>query len=179
MISWTDLLSLCSKNRILPSYPARYTAFNTAPLIVVWNVTSLCNLNCIHCYFYSEEHNTKDELSTEDAKIFIDDISEFGVKILLFSGGEPLLRNDIFELASFAEGRGIKPVLSTNGTLIGEEVAKRIKKAGFSYVSRYFTSTLSCQVTPFVIYLRVSSFLTRRKFCLVTCSGHRGRSSGA
>jgi radical SAM protein with 4Fe4S-binding SPASM domain len=101
--------------------------------VVVWNITSKCNLKCIHCYANAGEQR-KEELSTEDAKRFLDDLAEMRIPILLFSGGEPLLRKDLFELASHITSKGIKCSLSTNGTLINEETAEKLKKAGFSYI---------------------------------------------
>ncbi len=102
--------------------------------VVVWNATRRCNLRCLHCYSQSEDREYPGELTTGEAREVIRDLAEFGVPVLIFSGGEPLLRRDIFELASLASSEGIKTVLSTNGTLITESVAERIKKAGFSYV---------------------------------------------
>lgn len=102
--------------------------------VVVWNSTRRCNLKCLHCYSRSENKIYPDELTTAEAKAFIKDLSEFGVKVLLFSGGEPLLRHDLFEVAPLASQQGIRTVLSTNGTLITEDIAKRLKIAGFSYV---------------------------------------------
>lgn len=102
--------------------------------VVVWNATRRCNLRCLHCYSGSEDKEYPGELTTEEAREVIRDLAEFGVSVLIFSGGEPLLRRDIFELASLASSEGIKTVLSTNGTLITESIAEKIKKAGFSYV---------------------------------------------
>jgi radical SAM protein with 4Fe4S-binding SPASM domain len=73
-------------------------------------------------------------MTTSEAKKFISDLSDFGVPVLLFSGGEPLLREDIFELAEFAKEQGIRPVLSTNGTLITKSVAKKISSIAFGEV---------------------------------------------
>lgn len=102
--------------------------------VVVWNITKRCNLNCIHCY--SDSHNTqyRDELSTDQAKKVIEQLVEFKVPAVLFSGGEPLMRDDIFTLAQYAKTFGLRFVLSTNGTLIDKNMAKKIKTAGFSYV---------------------------------------------
>ncbi len=102
--------------------------------VVVWNATQRCNLNCVHCYSESKNRIYPSELTTEEAQAFVKDLAEFGVSVLLFSGGEPLLRHDIFEVASLASDMGIKTVLSTNGTLITENKAKMLKKKGFSYV---------------------------------------------
>jgi radical SAM protein with 4Fe4S-binding SPASM domain len=102
--------------------------------VVVWNSTRRCNLSCIHCYANSENKTYPDELTTEEIQKVIRDLGEFGVPVLLFSGGEPLLREDIYENAMLCNEVGIRPVLSTNGTLITEKVAQRIKEAGFGYV---------------------------------------------
>ncbi|MDI6827124.1 MAG: radical SAM protein, partial [Armatimonadota bacterium] len=102
--------------------------------IVVWNCTRRCNLRCIHCYSDSENVSYSNELSTSEARAMIEDLAEFHVPVLLFSGGEPLMREDVFDLAAFAKEKGIRPVLSTNGTLITKHVALRIKQSGFGYV---------------------------------------------
>ncbi len=104
------------------------------PPIVVWNCTRQCNLHCLHCYADAKSVCSPDEMSTEEAKAFIRGLAEFGVPVLLFSGGEPLLRKDIFELADFAREQGIRPALSTNGTLINESVAETLRELGFSEV---------------------------------------------
>lgn len=102
--------------------------------VVVWNSTQRCNLRCIHCYSNSENKPYPNELTTQEAQAFIEDLASFKVPVLLFSGGEPLLREDLFELAAFATTKGIRAVLSTNGTLITPTVAKQLKTSGFSYV---------------------------------------------
>ena len=96
--------------------------------IVVWNITRTCNLNCIHCYSASDNKRYEGELSTDEAKHLIDQLGEFGVPSILFSGGEPLMRKDIFELIGYASGRNIRTVLSTNGTIIDSSVAKQLKE---------------------------------------------------
>jgi sulfatase maturation enzyme AslB (radical SAM superfamily) len=85
--------------------------------VVVWNSTRTCNLKCIHCYMDSDAHKYQGELTTAEARHFIDDLAEFRVPVLLFSGGEPLIRPDFFELAEYTAEKGIRPTLSTNGTL--------------------------------------------------------------
>lgn len=102
--------------------------------VVVWNSTRTCNLKCRHCYMSSDAKKYADELSTEEAKRFIDDLAEFNVPALLFSGGEPLIRPDFFELATYAASKGVRPTLSTNGTLITLEVAQKLKDIGVGYV---------------------------------------------
>jgi len=113
---------------------AKHGATGQTGPVVVWNSTKTCNLNCIHCYMESDAHKYEGELTTEEAKKFIDDLAEFKVPVLLFSGGEPLIRKDFFELAEYAASKGIRPTLSTNGTLITREVARRIKDIGVGYV---------------------------------------------
>ena len=102
--------------------------------IVVWNITRACNLKCVHCYNDSGTSKADDELSTDEAKAVLDDLSGFGVPSILFSGGEPLMRPDLFELIGYATERGLRAVISTNGTLITIDEAKKIKQHGVSYV---------------------------------------------
>lgn len=102
--------------------------------VVSWNYTRTCNLNCRHCYSSSEAKIYENEMTTAEAKAFIDDLADFKVPVILFSGGEPLIRQDFFELAHYAKEKGIRCTLSTNGTLITPEVAEKIKEAGIGYV---------------------------------------------
>lgn len=102
--------------------------------VVVWNSTRTCNLKCRHCYMSSDAKKYQNELTTAEAKQFIDDLADFNVPVLLFSGGEPLIRPDFFELADYAVKKGVRPTLSTNGTLITPEVARKIKDIGVGYV---------------------------------------------
>src|SRR6478672_9007407 len=102
--------------------------------IVVWNLTRTCNLKCVHCYTESAAVKYPDELTTEQCKAVLEDLAAFKVPAVLFSGGEPLVRKDIFELAAFARKRGLHVVLSTNGTLIDRKVAEQLKELQFSYV---------------------------------------------
>jgi radical SAM protein with 4Fe4S-binding SPASM domain len=102
--------------------------------IVVWNLTRTCNLKCLHCYTDSECRSYAGELSTEQCKVVLDDLAAFKVPAVLFSGGEPLMRPDLYELAAYARSLGLHVVLSTNGTLIDEKAAKRLKELQFAYV---------------------------------------------
>lgn len=106
--------------------------------VVVWSVTRTCNLNCIHCYSSSESKRYDGELSTAEALGVIDDLADFRVPVVLFSGGEPLARPDLLELAARAADRGIRVTISTNGTLITPEVARQLKEIGVSYVGVSF-----------------------------------------
>ncbi len=102
--------------------------------VVVWNSTRSCNLQCVHCYMDSEPKKYSGELTTEEAKQFIDDLGDFNVPVLLFSGGEPLVRPDFFELVDYTVAKGMRATISTNGTLIDRDTAIRLKKAGVGYV---------------------------------------------
>ncbi|MBW7995944.1 MAG: radical SAM protein [Candidatus Glassbacteria bacterium] len=102
--------------------------------VTVWNVSRRCNLRCVHCYTDSDNKVYKGELTLEEGKKLLDDLAEFEVPAVLFSGGEPLVRKDIFELVDYALAKGLRPTLSTNGTLIDDKMARRIKNSGFTYV---------------------------------------------
>ncbi|MBW6470597.1 MAG: 12,18-didecarboxysiroheme deacetylase [Methanosarcinaceae archaeon] len=102
--------------------------------VVVWNMGRRCNLKCVHCYAQSKDIEYTDELTTEQGKELIDDLAEFGSPVILFSGGEPTMRKDLPQLAEYAKSRGMRAVISTNGTLIDEKMAKVLKKIGLSYV---------------------------------------------
>jgi Fe-coproporphyrin III synthase len=102
--------------------------------VVVWNCTRTCNLNCIHCYMESDATEHSGELSTAEAKTFISELAAFKVPVILFSGGEPLVRPDFFDLTKYAIDLGIRVTISTNGTLIDQETAELIKKLGVGYV---------------------------------------------
>lgn len=114
--------------------PANMLQFSgTNRPLVVWNTTNRCNLRCKHCYISAEDRRYGNELTTEEAEEFIADLAEMRVPVLLLSGGEPLIRSDIFHLSRYATDKGLRVVLSTNGTLITPEVAKSIKESGMQY----------------------------------------------
>ena len=92
--------------------------------------TNRCNLTCKHCYQDASPDATANELSTDEARELIDGIVRAGFKIMIFSGGEALMRPDIYELVEYAASKGLRPVFGTNGTLITPEVAQRLKDAG-------------------------------------------------
>ena len=102
--------------------------------VVVWNTTRRCNLKCIHCYAHATGMSEQDEMSTTAGKALIDDLAQFKVPVILFSGGEPLVRKDLPELAEYAVAKGLRAVISTNGTLISRDLAHTLKKIGLSYV---------------------------------------------
>ncbi len=102
--------------------------------VVVWNITRRCNLKCVHCYAQADDRAFEGELSTQEGKALIDDLAQFGAPVLLLSGGEPLVRKDLPELAAYAVEKGMRAVISTNGTLITRNMAEILKKIGLSYV---------------------------------------------
>ena len=103
--------------------------------VVVWNMTKRCNLKCVHCYAQAKgETYQSNELSTDEGKKLIDDLARFGVPVILFSGGEPLLREDLPDLIGYATQKGMRAVISTNGTLITEEKARVFAQFALSYV---------------------------------------------
>src|SRR5256885_1434815 len=101
--------------------------------VVVWNSTKTCNLECIHCYASARKAKFPGEMTTEEGRAMIDDLADFHVPALLMSGGEPLIRPDILELAEYATQKGIRITFSTNGILITDEKAKRLKEIGVTY----------------------------------------------
>jgi len=109
--------------------------YQRAPIpVVVWNLTRSCTLSCVHCYNSSGAKSYPGELSTKEAFSVIDSLSDFKVPAIIFSGGDPLTRPDIFSLIEYARSKGIRAVLSTNGVAIDERTAMRIKDSGVSYV---------------------------------------------
>ena len=102
--------------------------------IVVWNLTRTCNLKCQHCYTDSANRRYEGELTTEQCRTVLDDLAAFKVPAVLFSGGEPLSRPDVLDLAAYARSKGLHVVLSTNGTLIDRKTAERLKELEFAYV---------------------------------------------
>ena len=116
----------------LPSHLLQFSA-DKKP-VVVWNVTRRCNLKCLHCYAQATAGPAQDELSHQAALDLLRDLKDFGAPVILFSGGEPLLRPDLFDLVDRAVAHGMRAVISTNGTLISRDLAWRLKDLGLSYV---------------------------------------------
>ncbi|MCD6336443.1 MAG: radical SAM protein [Candidatus Latescibacteria bacterium] len=104
--------------------------FIPPPHLISYAVTRKCNLKCRHCYSEATEEPASDELSTEEAKSVLDEVADWGIKLLIFDGGEPLCRDDFLDMAEYASSRGLRVVIGTNGTLIDIDVAKRLKSSG-------------------------------------------------
>ncbi len=128
----SDALRYGRRSGSLPSHLLQFSE-DKKP-VVVWNVTRACNLRCVHCYARAVERSLEKELSHEQGLALIDDLADFGVPVVLFSGGEPLVRPDLVALARYAVGKGMRAVISTNGTLISRQKAEELKEIGLSYV---------------------------------------------
>jgi radical SAM protein with 4Fe4S-binding SPASM domain len=113
------------------------------PRIISWNTTLKCNLKCRHCYINAKEIEDETELNTVEGKKLIDQIAEFDKTILVLSGGEPLLRKDIFELAAYSVKKGLITTLGTNGTLINDEVSTKLFNVGIRKVAISIDSSSS------------------------------------
>ncbi|RJP86263.1 MAG: 12,18-didecarboxysiroheme deacetylase [Desulfobacteraceae bacterium] len=128
----SDALRYSRHSKDLPSHLLQFSIDKNP--VVVWNITRQCNLKCVHCYAHAKATLQENELSNADGKRLIDDLAGMGVPVLLFSGGEPLMRPDMPELAEYAVQKGMRAVISTNGTLITREIAQKLKNIGLSYV---------------------------------------------
>jgi 12,18-didecarboxysiroheme deacetylase len=128
----SDALRYGRHSGALPSHLLQFSA-DKKP-VVVWNMTRRCNLKCVHCYAHALEEDGADDISTERGKALIDDLAAYGSPVMLFSGGEPLVRKDLTELAKHAVSKGMRAVISTNGTLITKDKARELKEVGLSYV---------------------------------------------
>ena len=128
----SDLLRYGRDSSKLPSHLLQFSE-DKRP-VIVWNVTRRCNLKCVHCYAHAKDIPFDNELTTDQGKVLIDDLSAYGSPVMLFSGGEPLVRKDLPQLAAYAVEKGMRAVISTNGTLITPKMARTLKEIGLSYV---------------------------------------------
>ncbi|MBN1765739.1 MAG: 12,18-didecarboxysiroheme deacetylase [Sedimentisphaerales bacterium] len=128
----SDPLRYGRRAKELPSHLLQFSQ-DKKP-IVVWNTTRRCNLACVHCYSQSANRQYEGELTTEEGLALLEDLAQFGAPVVLFSGGEPLLRNDLHALIKHARELGLRAVISTNGTLIDQAQAEQFAEEGLSYV---------------------------------------------
>ena len=112
----------------------RYNKRNDFGPIAVFNCTKKCNLKCQHCYSNSDKSLSDVELNTAQAIDLLDQLKEANCPVVLFSGGEPLLRGDLFELLAYAKKIGLRTVISTNGTFIDERIAEKLAAVDIGYV---------------------------------------------
>src|SRR4030043_783721 len=103
--------------------------------MVAWEVTRSCNLACVHCRASAERGPYPGELSTEEVFRVMDGIASFSKPVIILTGGEPLLRADIFDLASYGTAKGFRMVMATNGTLMTEEIVQKMKTSGIQRIS--------------------------------------------
>lgn len=128
----SDVLRYGADSGRLPSHLLQFSA-DKRP-VVVWNVTRRCNLKCVHCYSSSQNVTYSDELDTEQGRALLGNLADYGCPVALFSGGEPFMRDDLPELVRYAVDRGMRAVISTNGTLITPRQARIYAGMGLSYV---------------------------------------------
>ncbi len=106
------------------------------PKWIAWEITRRCNLNCVHCRSSSEmDAKGHPDFSTEEAYRVIDDVSGYAKPVIVLSGGEPLLREDVFEIAEYGTSKGLRMCLATNGTLVNSRICEKIKSSGIRIVS--------------------------------------------
>ena len=105
------------------------------PFMVSYSITQKCNLKCKHCYSESVDQAAPDELSTEEALRLVDDLSHWGIGLLIIDGGEPLCREDVLDVVKYASSKGIRTTIGSNGTLIDMEMAKRMREVGVMAVA--------------------------------------------
>jgi radical SAM protein with 4Fe4S-binding SPASM domain len=134
----SDLLEVARSNvshqDAVERAPQRFAASGSHAPVVVWNVCAHCNMTCPHCYAAAATRPSPKDLSHDEAMRVLEEMAACGVRVVIFSGGEPLLRPDLFELLERATQLGIAPQLSTNGTRIDGEVADRLARVGVRYV---------------------------------------------
>jgi radical SAM protein with 4Fe4S-binding SPASM domain len=130
------LIRKCMLNVVkgIANFGIRYPQPTGAPITIVWNFTNICNLNCLHCHQDSSPMASGPELTTSQAFKVIDNMSDAGVAILTFSGGEPLLRKDLYDAVKRANDRGMLCTIASNGTLMTRETATKLAKAGIRRV---------------------------------------------
>jgi len=129
--------------------PAAQTQEKFVPLIMSWNVTRECNMKCSHCYINATDKKLDNELTTKEGKALMDQIYQVSRPLLVLSGGEPLLRPDIFELIEYGSAKGLKMGLGSNGSLIDDAVARKLKAAGIATVSISLDSNIPAQHDEF------------------------------
>ena len=129
--------------------PEAQTSEQFVPLVMSWNVTRECNMKCSHCYINATDKKLANELTTMEGKNLIDQISKVSKPLLILSGGEPLLRPDIYKLIHYGASKGLKMGLGSNGSLIDDKVATKLKDAGIATVSISLDSHIPAQHDDF------------------------------
>lgn len=128
----SDVLRYERRSSNLPSHLLQFSE-DKRPVVIL-NITKRCNLRCVHCYAGSAEPSAENELTTDEWLRVLDDLADFGSPVVLFSGGEPMLHPGIVRLARHAVQNGMRAVISSNGTLLSEELADELASVGLSYI---------------------------------------------
>src|SRR4030042_311827 len=121
------------QNKDLTTFHSPHSTFQLR--MIAWEVTRRCNRACVHCRASAERGPYTGELSTEECFRLMDDIVSFSRPVIILTGGEPLLRPDVFDLARYGTGKGLRMVMATNGTMIDGAIVKEMKAAGIQRVS--------------------------------------------
>ena len=103
--------------------------------MIAWEITRRCNLSCIHCRASAENDCYADELSTKECLRLLDDIASFSEPIIILTGGEPLMREDVFDVARYGSDKGLRVVMGVNGTLVDETMAQKMQDSGIQRIS--------------------------------------------
>ncbi len=138
MLTVSDYIEVARRpqlaERVVQNAAGRFDRAESRAPVIVWNVCRHCNMTCPHCYAAATDKPSRRRLTTDQALALLHELADCGVKVLIFSGGEPLLREDLFELIEFANKLGMSTHLSTNGVLIDPDTARRLKDTGIGYV---------------------------------------------
>ena len=105
------------------------------PKWIAWERTQKCNLKCVHCRCSSDEESSEGDFTTEEGKNLLTEIARFSKPVVVLSGGEPLLRKDIFELADFGSSLGLRMCMATNGALVDDEICRKMREVDIKMVS--------------------------------------------
>lgn len=126
---------MVDKDKMMPEHNGSQQHGKAELRLVAWEITRSCNLSCVHCRASAERGPYPDELTTEECKGVLDEIASFSDPIIIFTGGEPLLRNDIFEILSHGKKIGLKMVIAVNGLLLDEATAQKLLDHAIQRVS--------------------------------------------
>ena len=105
------------------------------PKWLAWEITGKCNLNCIHCRSSSSMGSDQGDFTLDEAKAFIDELTSFAHPVVVLSGGEPLLRKDVFDIATYGTSKGLRMAMATTGALVDDDICEKIKASGIRIVS--------------------------------------------
>lgn len=125
------------------------TAGGFIPRLIFWETTAACNLKCMHCRASATDFRSPDDLTTQESFALLDSIAAFAAPVVVLSGGEPLVREDIFDIASHGSKLGLRMVLATNGTLVTSEAAQKMVESGIKRISVSLDGASAASHDPF------------------------------